>query len=100
MKAIILPAGAGKTDRLIQESAKSGGYIVVKTMDECSNVQSRARDMGLSIPFPLTYRELDNGDYHAPGIKSFLIDNVDRYFEWLTRVPVSFITLRKEFVEE
>lgn len=93
MKKIILDRGKGKTTELIKMSAETGDYIVVGSLDECSFVSDMARKLGYNIPFPISYQEFVNKQYHAKGIKGFLIDNVERLVQYMSNVPVNAITL-------
>ena len=55
--------------------------------------------MGLKIPLPITYIEFVNKEYHSKGISGFLIDNLERLFEYMSDVPVHAVTMTP-FVSE
>ncbi|MFW5847491.1 MAG: hypothetical protein ACOCVF_01040 [bacterium] len=93
MKKIIMEKGCGKTHQLILKSASTGHYIVCFDSNEASRIQSKAMDMGVQIPFPLTFSEFLNKEYYARNIKGFLIDNVEMLIQELTSVPIRAITL-------
>jgi hypothetical protein len=49
--------------------------------------------MGVGIPFPVSYGEFIGGKYSSRNIKGFLIDNADLLIEFISRVPVTVITM-------
>lgn len=85
MKIIYGGRCSGKTTRLIEESHKDGGYIVCMSKRECSRIFHMAKEMKLSIPFPMTYMELCEGDFYGKGIESFHIDNVEYFLYWMCK---------------
>jgi hypothetical protein len=91
---IILPDGGGKTTELIKRSAESFAYIVVATRKDATRVFHQAKDMGLDIPFPLTFAEFLNREYYRPGIRGVLIDDLDLLVGFMTtgRLPVLAVT--------
>lgn len=99
MRKIIASQGMGKTTELIKSSAENGYYIVCHQKHECQRISKQAERMGLNIPFPITFSEFVDKDYHSPGIKGFLIDNVDMLIEYISLVPVAAITMRSEGIE-
>ena len=87
----------GKTSELIIRSSVSGGYIVCHSQDECSRIFAEAKVGNLSIPFPITYQEFISNKYSALGIKSFLIDNVEKLLDFISNgVPIEAITLNND----
>lgn len=93
MKMIILERGKGKTIELIKLSAETGCYIVCFDIEEVSRVVCLSKEMGMSIPFPLTFQEFASGQYYAKGIKGFLIDNAELFIQSLSKVPVVAISI-------
>ena len=93
MEIIIQKRSQGKTKRLIDESAKSGCYIVCSNQAECARIARVASDLGLKIPFPISYNEFVRREYHARGIKGFLIDQADHLLQWMSHVPIKAISL-------
>ena len=94
MKVILKARNAGKTIELIKLSAKNGGYIICRSMEEASGIQKTAIKMGLSIPFPISWDEFIKKRYYAKGIKSFLIDNADDLLQELCKnIKLEAITL-------
>jgi len=96
MRKLILPTGAGKTDRLIKASASTWCYMVVHTIEDAVRVSRRALELGLDIPHPVTYWEFKQGNYYAKGIKGFLIDNADMLLQYLSTVPVVGISINND----
>lgn len=99
MKKIIAKRGGGKTTELIKISAENGYYIVCHQKQECQRISKQAERMGLKIPFPITFSEFVDKDYHSPGIKGFLIDNADMLIEYMSLAPIAAITMRSEGIE-
>lgn len=98
MKVISRPRNAGKTSELIKESAEHGYYIITMDHDSARKTVEQAAQMGLDIPFPLTYREFKNRAFYARGIKGFLVDNIDGFLEQIFSdmtkgVPVEAVTM-------
>lgn len=93
MEKIILGRGEGKTDRLIEMSAKTFDYIVCSTQHEASRIQLRASQLGFDIPLPITYSDFIQRRYNGHGVKGFLIDNVEHFVQSMTSVAVNAITL-------
>lgn len=97
MKKIILPRSGGKTDMLIWQSSNSGDYIVCRDGKTVQNIARRAMDLGVKIPFPLSYDEFLDRRYYKSGIRGFLIDDANKLIEILSKgVPVNAITMRAE----
>jgi hypothetical protein len=91
MKIITGDKGTGKTVALIQESAKTKAYIVVSDRHHAAWVERKAHEMGLKIPFPLTYDEfLDGRANYGRGMKyAVLIDDVNLLLLYLARsIPI------------
>lgn len=99
MDIIITARRAGKTSNLIVRSNQSGAYIVCFNQDECARIAEQAKEMNLTIPFPITYNEFLKGQYYARGIKGFLIDNVDALLQQQTTVNIEAITLTGNCIE-
>jgi hypothetical protein len=93
MEKIIMQRGYGKTYHLIKKSAHSGNYIVCRSMQEASLIQREAKEAGFDIPMPLSYDEFINKKYYSKGINGFLVDDIERFFTYLSDVPVNAITM-------
>jgi hypothetical protein len=98
MEKIIMKRGYGKTYQLIKKSSITGDYIVCHSMQEASSIQRQAQELGLKIPFPLSYDEFLDKKYYGKNISGFLIDNVELLIRRLSKsdVPVNAITLSVE----
>lgn len=79
MKLIVTPAGVGRSTELIKRSAETGTYIVVSTHSRALMLADMARQMGLPIPFPITWNEVymmkRNADFSR--LKSVYVDDID-----------------------
>ena len=49
MKITIGPRRSGKTARTIMESAKTGSYILVATIEQANVIFKQAKDMGYDL---------------------------------------------------
>ena len=85
---IVRSRQGGKTTELIRRAAETGGCIVCTDRRRARQIAEHARKMGLSIPFPLTADEWQRHDYHPPGVRSLLFDDLDRIIQGMTAVPV------------
>lgn len=97
MKVYYKEKGKGKTTELIKTAVKDFLYMVVKDNERAHQVFRQAKEMGLDIPFPITFREFVNGRFYGSGVRGFAIDDVDMLVEYLARGrPVKAISLTKE----
>ena len=85
---IIRSRQGGKTTELIRRAPETGGYIVCTDQRRARQIAQQARDMGLNIPFPLTAREWQERNYHPPGVRGLLFDDLDRIIQSMTAVPM------------
>lgn len=81
MRIIVKPMRTGKTHEAINHCAENGGYMVCINDNEAARVAKSARQMGLKIPYPLTFREAMNKSYYAAGIRKLHIDNADMFLQ-------------------
>lgn len=94
MEIIIKKPREGKTTELIKKCAEHGGYIVSATQMRAKETFKMAKKMGYKIPFPLTFAELLQGEYHAKGIKKIYIDDAHEIFKEIARgVEIDSITI-------
>jgi hypothetical protein len=78
----------GKTTELIRRSAGTGGYIVCTDYRRAQQIARHAKDLGLSVPFPLTVGEWQGRAYYPRGTCGLLFDDLDRIVQLLSPVPV------------
>lgn len=91
MKVTLRDRGQGKTTGLVKRSAETGAYIVCINVDFVIRI---ARELGLKIPYPLTYDEYSSNRYSVRI--HVLIDDADRYLNYLSRCVIDEITLSNE----
>lgn len=93
MKIIYNGIDTGKTKKLIIESSKTKAYIVCRDLRTCNRINIRAIEMGLIIPYPLSYDEfLLNKQSHI----HFLIDDVEDLLRHMCIGTIDTITLTNE----
>ena len=93
MKVYARPRQGGKTTELIRLAAEEFLYVDSPDQAQVRYVARTARDMGLDIPFPLTWQEFTSGRYEGKGINGFVIDNLDMCIQQMTTVPVRAVSL-------
>ena len=100
MEVIYRSRGQGKTTDLIKMSAEKGYYLVCSTMSRVKWTANHARELGLDIPFPLTFDEFIQREYYGKGIKGFVIDDADQLLQYMSSVPVFAVALNDSSKEE
>jgi hypothetical protein len=93
---IVRSRQGGKTTELIRRAAETGGYIVCTDRRRARQIADHAREMGLTIRFPMTAGEWQRHNYHPPGVRGLLFDDLDRIIQGLTAVPVLAATWTAE----
>ncbi len=96
MEIIIKPPGKGKTTDLINMCDGYKGYIVCHSMEAVEHVAKLAYDLGKEINWPMTFQEVLDGDFHAPGVKEIYIDNLDLCIQNISKVPIGAVTMTDE----
>lgn len=97
MTTIITERGGGKTTELIKLSSETGAYIVCYNLHEAHEIEMMAHKMDLTIHLPITYDEFLKAKYYSAGIKGFLIDNVDRLLQFISKgVPIVACSISNE----
>lgn len=96
MKVYARPRQGGKTTELVRLAAGEFLYVVCPDRRQVRYVAQLARDMGLDIPFPMTWGEFLRGDYRAKGVEGFVIDNLDLCIQGMSHVPVRAVSLTDE----
>lgn len=89
MRIITGKRQTGKTTQLIHESATTGFYIVCRSMAECKRIADHAKDLGLKIPYPISYNEAINNKL----INNVLIDNIIHFAEYACTAKVHSVTI-------
>jgi len=86
---------AGKTTRLIEFCAAEGGYIVTRDHNSACVIAKQAEELGLHIPFPLTFQEFltRTRGYHTRGISQVHIDDVEALLLRISTVPIATVTI-------
>ena len=94
MKVIARPRQGGKTTDLVKLAAQEFLYVVCPDRHQVRHVQRMAAEMGLDIPFPMTWGEFLRCDYHSKGVQGFVIDNLDLCIQSMSPVvPVRAVSL-------
>lgn len=94
MKIIKRGRRNGKTTELIRMCAENGGYIVCRSKEIAKIIQIQAKEMGLSIPLPLSYAEFIKGSYFGRRIEKIYIDDADELLKRLAHgVVLEAITI-------
>lgn len=97
MKKIILPKGEGKTQQLINLSAKTRAHIICKDSTRAMIICNVASSQGKSIPTPVTFDDFIERQYYYRGVRGFLFDDIDLFIQYMAGpIPVVAITLSPE----
>lgn len=99
---------SGKSLALIQESARTGIYIMVRNRERALQLSKQAREMGYNIPFPVTVQEwLQSPDRFGSSVirrDGIYIDDVDDVFREIFKPlkinAVTMYPLDEEQIEE
>ncbi|MBZ3641243.1 replicase [Enterococcus casseliflavus] len=81
---------SGKTTKLVQYSARTGKYILVRDFSEVENIIKIARDLDLNIPFPITISEIKKGQLRGSSIyrEGILVDNAVSVLQDLLEIRI------------
>lgn len=95
MKIIARDRRKGKTTDLIKESALTGNYILVSNHTEAQVIFQLAHQMKLSIPLPVTIRELSLPKNQGTSIRrdGILVDNAERVLQQLLGIKINTLTI-------
>lgn len=87
--------GSGKTAKCIEESARTGRYILVSNRTKASSTYDLSLKMGLAIPFPIT---IDEVLFPSPAIKKYglIVDETTKVLEMILGVRIHFATVNDE----
>jgi hypothetical protein len=99
VKVYVRPRKGGKTHELIKLAAEERLTIVCATLEMVQNVEQRARDMGLDIPKPVSWRYLARGGLRGKRVKGLLFDDAEVCLQELAGpVPVVALSMTGEVV--
>lgn len=89
---------SGKTTKLVQYSARTGKYILVRDFSEVENIIKIARDLNLNIPFPITISEIKKGRLKGSSIyrDGILVDNAVSVLQDLLEIRIIGATTSTE----
>lgn len=93
MDLVIKPRQAGKTEGILQLAQDNFSYIVCPTRQDVDRLWQRAKERDLNIPQPITWAEFVGHRYRGAGIRSFLIDDLDRCIQSMTTVEIKAASL-------
>jgi hypothetical protein len=79
MRFILRPRGSGKTSDLVEQCIRDGGCIVSLDRSRAHWATELARRQGHTIPRPLTYEDLRDGQHRGSGIGRFYLDDLDDF---------------------
>lgn len=97
MQIVLKPSSSGKTTDLIKLCAESTqGYIVCPLRKDCDRVFAQAKEMGLKIPFPLSWDEFIKGQYYPSGIGQVFIDDLDRCIALSSMVKIAAVSMNED----
>ena len=81
MDIFIGPRQSGRTIRLIRESSKCGSIIVAPTLRMAYYIEKTAKELGISIPKPISVGEFiqraSRKEQYASFLNEYLIDDLE-----------------------
>jgi hypothetical protein len=103
IEVIHLPPGKGKTDKLIEMASKNEAhtYIVCSNLKEVGRVFKRSQELGLKIPFPVTFDEImqNSASRSYPTVR-YLLDDADSFLQYFFNRKLLAIALTKNKPDE
>ena len=90
---IVKPRSAGKSWDILHLAQEDFSYIVCPTLADVQRLWRQALELGLHIPQPITRDEFVHRRYNGGGVRSFVIDDIDRCVQGMTTVEVRAISL-------
>ena len=98
MKIICRNRQSGRTTEVIKKCAKYNyALIVVPTAQMANYVWKMAKEMGISIPYPITFEQFADGMFYGKNIDAFLFDDLDGSLKIMARgVSVDAVVFEKE----
>lgn len=95
---IVGSRGSGKSTELIKMSAETGLYILTGTKSQAEYLFNQARELGLNIPFPVTWEDYVKGRLQGTYIQKdgVLIDEASHILSRaLQGIPIKAVTWTK-----
>jgi hypothetical protein len=98
VKVYAKPRGGGKTHELIKLAADRHLVVICASAEMAGMVAKRARELGLDIPQPLSWRQVMNGAHRGRRINGYVIDDADACLQQIvgTPAPVVAVSLTNE----
>jgi len=90
MILIVGGRGSGKTTKLIKKSSHSGSLIVCRSLFEARDIIRQAKELGFSIPEPISYDQLLKANLVKKD-QGVLIDNAESFIRYAARARVDAI---------
>lgn len=84
---------SGKTCMLIRKCAEHGGYIVCRGHNDARLIVEQAYELGLSIPFPITFHEFVTHSFNTRGCSPLWVDDVGALLEYMTQASIGGFTV-------
>ncbi|KAF1295170.1 hypothetical protein BAU15_05305 [Enterococcus sp. JM4C] len=102
MKIISGARRSGKTAQLIKESAETGRYILVRSTSEVDSLVRLARELNVSMPYPVTISEVTNGKTKGSSMEreGILVDNAMNVLQELLQVKIMGATVELDLIEK
>lgn len=95
---IVGSRGSGKSTALLKQSAEEQIYILTGTRSQAKCLFDQAREMGLNIPFPVTWDDYCKGHFQGTSIEEdgVLIDEASHILSRALRgIPIKTVTWTK-----
>jgi hypothetical protein len=92
---------SGKTRRCIERAAKTWSYIVCASHQRAHAIAKMATQLGLDIPFPITFDDFLRGRFNGTGnIKGFVIDDLHELLSSCSKgVPIDSVSWNSPTIE-
>lgn len=86
--------GSGKTTKCIEESARTGRYILVPNRAMAKFLYAQSLEMGVSIPFPVIADEVEG---QSPSIRKngLIVDETISVLEAILGIRIHFATVNE-----
>ena len=99
MEIISTGRGMGKTSTLVHMSSITNIPIVVANKGMLYFVRTKAKDMGLSIPYPIVFTDLVGDNMRGKKIpEKVYVDDLDLIIQSILNTKVSVATINNETI--